>query len=318
MDDVASQMLRALRGRRSQIAFARKLGYTSNPIAEWESGRRFPTAAETLRACRVTGIDVAAAFAAFHPGAAPALGGADDAGVAAWLDALRGAATVSEVGDRCGVSRYVASRWLSGRTRPRLPEFLALVDALTGRVADLVAALVDIARVPRLAEQHRRLEASRRLAFEAPWTEAVLRLLGTRDYRALPGHVPGWIARVLGCGLDREQACLAKLVEVGVVREVDGRLVVDGELSVDTRATAGALRELKSHWLSVARERMGDPRDGDFFGYNVFSVSRPDLERLRELLVAYFRAVRSIVAASEPAEVVALINVHLMDFDTSD
>lgn len=315
MELVASQLLRAVRGRRSQVAFARLLGYASNPIAEWEGGRRFPTAAETLHACRRARIDVDAAFATFHPGAAPALGTADDDGVAAWLDALRGGTSIVDVAARSGVSRYVASRWLSGRTRPRLPEFLLLVDVLTGRVSDLVASLVDVAQVPALADRHQRLEASRSLAFDAPWTEAVLRLLGTDGYRARPVHEPGWIAGILGLDLAEEVDCLRRLVDAGVVRLEDGRYVADGELTVDTRAGPERLRALKAHWLAVASRRMSDPRDDDYFGYNVFSVSRPDLERIRELHVAYFRAVRSIVAASEPSEVVALINVHLMDWD---
>jgi hypothetical protein len=32
----ARQLLRAMRGRRSQVAFARRLGYRSNPITDWE------------------------------------------------------------------------------------------------------------------------------------------------------------------------------------------------------------------------------------------------------------------------------------------
>jgi transcriptional regulator with XRE-family HTH domain len=315
MEIVARQLLRAIRGPRSQIAFARRLGYASNPIAEWEGGRRFPTAAELLRACRAAKIDVDAAFAAFHPGAAPALGAGDDAGVATWLDALRGSTPISEVAERVGGSRSAVSRWLSGRTRPRAPELLRLIDALTGRVADWVAALVDIARVPALSERHRHLEASRRLAFDAPWTEAVLRLLETDGYRARRRHPPGWVARRLGLTLEEEADCLSRLVDAGVVRRSRGRYVIDGQLTVDTRAAPSAVHHLKSHWLEVARTRMREPRDGDYFGYNVFSVSRADLLRIRELHVAYFRAVRSIVAASEPAEVVGLMNVHLMDFD---
>lgn len=74
MEIVARQFLRAVRGARSQAAFSRKLGYRGNPVADWEAGRRFPTAEEALRACERVGIDVHAAFHRFHPVAAPALG----------------------------------------------------------------------------------------------------------------------------------------------------------------------------------------------------------------------------------------------------
>ena len=62
---VARQVLRAIRGRRSQVAFSRRLGYRGNAVADWEAGRRFPTAARFLEACERAGIDVAGALYAF-------------------------------------------------------------------------------------------------------------------------------------------------------------------------------------------------------------------------------------------------------------
>jgi hypothetical protein len=49
--------------------------------------------------------------------------------------------------------------------------------------------------------------------------------------------------------------------------------------------------------------------------YNVLSVSAPDLERIRELLHATFRQVRSIAAPSEPADCIALLHLHLVGWN---
>ena len=78
MEVVARQLIRAIRGHRSQEAFSRRLGYSSNPVADWEAGRRYPTAAETLRACRLAQIDVAAAFQRFSAQEAGLLGEGDE------------------------------------------------------------------------------------------------------------------------------------------------------------------------------------------------------------------------------------------------
>ncbi len=313
---VARQLVRAVRKHRSQLAFSRRLGYRSNTVAEWEGGRRFPTGAEALRACERAGVDVAAAVARFHPGSAQALSPLDDEGVARWLVALKGHQSIGEVATRCGVSRYQASRWLAGRTRPRLPELLQLVDALTGRLPDFVGALVPIEEVPALSDEHRRLAAARRLAFDAPWTEALLRLLETEGYRALPTHDDAYVAGILELDPSIVADGLDRLVAADLVRRDDeGRLVTRGELTVDMRDRAEALFRLKSHWVGVGAERMRAPREDDWFAYNVFSVSRADLERIRQLHAAYFREVRAIVAASSPTEVVGLMNLHLMDWD---
>lgn len=317
MNDVASQLLRALRGRRSQVAFSRRLKYRSNVAADWEQGRRYPTAGELVRACGVVGVDVAGAFARFHPTAAAAFS-PDDAGIAAWLEALRGQTAIQDIAARTGLSRHALGRWLSGRTRPRLPDFLHLVDALTGRVQDLVAELVDIEAVPALAERRRRAEASRRVGIEAPWTLPILLALETAGYAALSAHDTGWLARLLGLPPERVAGCLDRLEEAGVIHRQGGRYAVGGALTIDTRAHPEAGRVLKKHWLSVGMDRVDAPRQSDILGYNLFALSRADLARIAALQRRFYREVRGIVAASEPSEVLALMNTQLVTWDPEE
>jgi transcriptional regulator with XRE-family HTH domain len=63
----ARDLVRALRGRRSQRALSRRLGYTTNVIYTWEAGRRWPTAAEALRLAERTGVELRAALTRFFP-----------------------------------------------------------------------------------------------------------------------------------------------------------------------------------------------------------------------------------------------------------
>jgi transcriptional regulator with XRE-family HTH domain len=317
MNDVASQLLRALRGRRSQVAFSRRLRYRSNVAADWEQGRRFPTAGELVRACAVVGVDVAGGFARFHPAAA-AVFSASDEGIAAWLEALRGQSAIQDIAARTGLSRHALGRWLSGRTRPRLPDFLLLVDALTGRVQDLVAELVDIEQVPALAERRRRAAASRRVGIEEPWTLPVLLALETAGYAALSAHDTGWLSRLLGLPVARVAGCLERLEEAGVIQRRGSHYAVGGALTIDTRAHPEAGRVLKQHWLSVGMERVEAPRPADILGYNLFSLSRADLARVASLQRSFYREVRGIVAASEPSEVLALMNTQLITWDVDD
>jgi DNA-binding transcriptional regulator YiaG len=58
---LASELIRALRGPRSQTAFSRRLGYRSNVVYTWEAGIRAPTASETLRAAARVGVEPDAA-----------------------------------------------------------------------------------------------------------------------------------------------------------------------------------------------------------------------------------------------------------------
>ncbi len=276
-------------------------------MGEWEAGRRFPTAAEALRACRVAGVDVDRAFAAFPPGIQPDR-------VGAWLDALRGDRPVVDVARAAGRSRFAVARLLSGKAEPRLPDFLALVEVLTGRVADLVALLVPIERVPALAARRAVLESSRRLAHAQPWSQAVVAALDTAGYRALPAHPEGALAARFGFAPELERACLDDLVAAGVVAREGPRLVLRGPLVVDTAAPPEVLGHTRAHWLTAARDRAARPLPDDVFAYNVFSVSTADLARIRERLSAFYREVRQIVAASEPTDTVALLGVQLVEW----
>lgn len=316
MQQVARQFMRAVRGPRSQVAFSRRLGYRSNPVAEWEAGRRFPTAAEALRACALSKIDVSGAFAEFHPAAAVHLS-IDDAGVAAWLDELRGGTPTQRIASRAERSRYAVARWLSGRARPRLPDFFGLVEAITGRLPELIAALVDVEQVPAVAPLFERLAAGRRLALDEPWAPAVMCLLETEAYRQLPRHSTDYVAGALGVHPGIVQRCLDRLASAGVITERGGLLEMVGELTVDPRATPGVMEAMKRHWIEVGLARLPEPRPGDYFGFNVFSVSRADLEEIRRIYEAAFRQVRARVSASEPKQAVAMLNVQLIDWDTT-
>ncbi len=314
MDATAREFLRALRGRRSQVQLARRLGYRGNPVTDWERGQRFPTAEEALRVAQTVGVDVGQALQRFAPNVQ-----VDRVGtrwmLGEWLADFLGLTTVSEFSARSGYSRFSLARWFTGRAKPRLPTFFRLLDGLTQRLPEFVAELVPIEQVPSLRARHRAATAARQLAYEAPWTDAVLRLLETEAYRRLRRHQPGFIGSCLGLSPKEEAEALLLLERAQVVQRRRHKFVIVDPNPVDTRGGKEALHHLKEHWTRVAIRRLREPRSEDLFAYNVMSVSEADVGRIREKLSATFREIRSIVAASKPEQLVALVNLQLLTFD---
>ncbi|MEZ4237897.1 MAG: DUF4423 domain-containing protein [Myxococcota bacterium] len=304
----ARELLRALRGRISQVALSRALGYSTNVAADWEAGRRFPTAEEALRVAHVRRIDVPAAFAAFHPPVAAAF---DPEHLSAWLAALRGSATNRELAAASGLSEHAVGRFLRGVAQCRLPQFLALVEAVTGRCSDLVAALVPIEQVPSLVDVHRARSRTRRLVYERPWTAAILPQLGVLHHAGFRGDPVGPVARSLGLPEAEVREVVDVLVEAGVAARDGLRVRIVRPLTVDARATAHDRAALRAHWLAVSRDRVLAPQRRDRFAHNVFNVSRADLDRIGDRLQATFREIRAIVAASTQPEVTAVYLSHL-------
>src|SRR4051812_22450166 len=302
---LAAELLRALRGKRSQAAFSRRLGYRSNVVRTWENGRRWPTAARFFAACTRVKHDARVALARFYGTPPNWLARADpgtSATVALLLDDLRGGSSIADVARRAGSNRYAVSRWLSGKSEPRLPDFLRMVDATSLRLLDFVACFVDPAALPSAARPWRELETARKVAVDLPWSHAVLRALELDAYRALPRHVPGFVAERVGISREEERRCLQLLAQTKQIKKRAGRWVAHNVLTVDTRRDPSAGRSLLAFWADVGRTHLQRNDARGLFSYNLFTVSSRDLERLRELHLAYFRQLRSIVAQSEPAE----------------
>jgi len=314
---ISSDFLRALRGKRSQPAFSRRLGYKTNVAYTWEAGRAYPTAAQALQAAERVGIDVRDALSRFYrtpPAWLASSSAVSPQAVAQLLDDLRGRTSVVELSRAASRSRFAVARWLKGSAEPRLPDFFLLIEKTSLRLLDFLASFMDPSGLASVARAWEQLEATRRAAFEVPWTQAVLRALELTDYAKLAKHERGFIARRIGISLAEEQRCLRILAQTGQIRLRAGRWQLREVLAVDARRDAKSELAAKAWWTSVALDRLGAGKPG-IFSYNVFAVSAADLNRISDLYRAYFRQVRSIIAQSEPSERVVLASLQLLPLD---
>ncbi len=316
---LAAELIRALRASRSQTAFSRHLGYRCNVLYTWESGRRWPTAATFLRVAQRAKVDVAAGLRRFLGTSPRWLQGdvAQPEVVARLLEELRGGMSIVELARRIGTNRVSVSRWLHAKAEPRLPELLRMVEGASSRLLDFVAVFVPPQDLPECEEAWRELEAQRQVAYGLPWSHAVLRALDLNEYRALPQHEEGWLSNRLCIPLEVERICMQALAASGLIVKRRKRWRAHKVLTVDTRANPQAGVMLKAHWANVGLSRLPvlEPNQEDLFSYNLFTVSEADWRRVRDLHIAYYQELRSIVVASEPAERVALVNVQLMRLD---
>ena len=310
---VAAELIRALRGKRSQNGFSRRLGARSNVVHRWESGACWPTAARFLAACAALGIDVGACYTRMfrrRPDWLDRLEPTSPAAVAAFLNELRGKTPIRDVAAVAGINRFTVSRWLSGQAQPSLPQFLQLIDAVSRRLPDFASTLVDPRKLPSLREAWRQLELVRKLAYEEPWSHAVLRALalrapaGERDAR--------FVAERLGLDPLEVRRIVRMLRRAGQVRQTASGLRAEPLQRVDTGSDRERGRQLKIAWTRVALQRLEADAPG-VYGFSLFEVSGEDLQRLRALQLEYARAMQAIVAGSQGTECVGLYCASLLD-----
>jgi transcriptional regulator with XRE-family HTH domain len=316
---LSSELLRALRGRRSQPALAKRLGYRANVAYTWECGRRFPTARVLFRLAALNRLPLEPIVRFCTPPAPLELTRTtwSSKSSAVYLRALVGETPLVEIARATGVDRTTVARWLRGTTEPRVPELLRIIGEMTHRLVEFVTSFVEPGTLDTLRELAHELEAQRRTAYEFPWSHAVLRALELDAYRRTPRHVPGSVARAIGIDLAEEDRLLNELHGARLIRRQRGKWVVARVMTVDTRANAARDQHLKEHWAQVGLSRLrarSTPREA-FHSYNLFAISQRDFTRIRELHVEYFERVRRIVAESNAADRVVLLMQQLVPLD---
>ncbi|HWP08947.1 MAG TPA: DUF4423 domain-containing protein [Polyangiaceae bacterium] len=313
-EGLASELIRALRGKRSQGFVNRRLGCSSNVLHAWEHGRRQPSASDFFKLARIAKLDVTGVLRRFaEAGPAPSAEHRPFR-LATWLRRLSHERTQAELSRLLGRSRNTVARWLDGTTEPRLPDLLHFIEATTQRLADFLAAFVDPRTLPSFRESYLDLERQRHIAYAMPWAHAVLRALELDAYRRLAAHQPGFIARQIGIDAELEGGCLKALAAAGQIVRRAGKWRVRRVLAVDTRENPEGNMLLKRHWAKVALERIGPAtlETGALFSYNLFAISDEGLEQIRAAHLQYFERLRSIVAECRNPTRLALANVQLL------
>ncbi len=315
-DTLVGELIRACRGRRSQLALSRRLGFKTNVVYTWENGKRRPTAGQLLRLVQRTGCDVAAALRRFIGRPCTWLDQHEpwsSEGIRQLLAELRGAMPINQLADACGVSRFAVSRWLSATSEPRASELLAVVSHCSQRLSDLTTSFCESA-LPSLTSETKRLAAARQIAQTHPWSQLVLRHLELDAYTRLPQHRPGWIAARTGIGLAEEEGTLQMLVAAGQASWTGSHYSPNAIPALDMRKEPKLVEHQRAFWAKVASERAPTTPDS-VCAYNIFTISHEGYQQLKILQREFLQKARAIIGNAHPDERVALLQLNLVPFD---
>jgi len=308
---LSRELMRALRGQRSREAFARRLKVSANAVYAWESGRRIPPSDLLFLAAERTGVDVMSSLRRFL-GSETKLGGVtpgDRRLPGRILAALRGGEQIIALARRAAVERCALSRWLSGRAVPRLPDFLAVVEAAGSRAVDLVALFADPEGLPSLSTLWSRVRRTRRLVSDHPWAMPLLMAFDLASVAEAPAHPPGFLGGLLGLDLEAEERCLALLATEGLIAREGERWVQLPRPAVALLSPA-ARRAARVWAAQAAAGQIGSEGEGDF-GFIVFTASHADYARLQALQRSYLEAVRDVALRPEGHDRLLVLNAHL-------
>jgi len=314
---LSRDLMRALRGERSQPAFSRALGFRSNAAYLWEHGRRYPEASAFLKAGLARDAELGRALAQFFGQPVEAFAGRRALSlrtVTRLVVQLLGTASKREVAAQLGVDRTTLGRWCSGKTEPRLPQFLSLVQLGSQRLIEFISLFVDLSQLPSTRELYTYFLRQRRLAYELPRSHVVLRALELAAYQAEPVHDAALLAREVGASEAEVESCLAELEAAGQVARDGSHYRSAQILTIDTREEPEQNARLKAFWAREALERFEMKRSSaeTLFSFNLFAISEEGFAQIRKLHLAYYDQARAIIEQSRRADRVVLMNLQLM------
>jgi len=216
LTELSRELLRHWRGDLSQLELSVALGFSSNVVSHWESGRRSPRASVALRALDEADPDalrrMAALFGPWSEGIEPA----SREGVALMVGDALESVRPSYAIELLGVDRSTIARWMSGSLEPRIHELLGCfaVAIRLGQVLEIIglgdAALVEMVATAPVGDLG-----------PADWQ--VLHALELDAYRARPTHSTAWLASCLVLTPTEVERALQTLSAVGLIEPVGGR-----------------------------------------------------------------------------------------------
>lgn len=295
------EVIRSLRGRRTQSQLSKVLGYKHNQLYLWESGRRTISWQDFCRICQVLKRPLNVAISDFF-------NIQNNQEIPVVLKLSLGKRKKGELAKSLGVTASKLSRWLTGRTDPPLievfkifkiayPNFLEFLDFVSGpgRVASIQGEVTNAHKI-------------RSALFQAPFVGGVAAALFTKEYRNLKKHTPGIIAKHVGISLEEENVALNLLQAAKQIEMVDGLYRINS-FSLNLVDDKKQFLRLAQYWAdrAAALPKWGGQKSG--FGYRVFCVNETGRQRIRQAQVDYYNAITEILKSeSGPYDYVMVVN----------
>jgi transcriptional regulator with XRE-family HTH domain len=297
------ELLRTLRGKRSQAHFSQILGYRYNQVHLWEMGKRtldwndFVHLCSTLKRPLTSTILKLTALQ-------------DELAIAKILSHGFRSHKKNELAKNLGISTSKLSRWLSGKSVPSLQESFRMMSLAYLNFADF---LDEIAGPGKLRSIQPKVEESRKLSdlmVRLPYIGAVAPALALRSYRALKQHKPGFVAEAAGITLAQEEEALRVLREFGQI-ELKNGIYQLRHYKVNVMNEKERFHAACQYWAERAAKQTKWLGQKSLFGYRVFGITEAGYQKLRQAQINYYNEITEILAQDKsPPDHVVTVNFH--------
>jgi transcriptional regulator with XRE-family HTH domain len=307
---LSSELVRAVRGKRSQARVNLKLGHSFNRMYRWESGQQSISWMDFVQLCEVCKIDLAGILRKHFGFSAPLKN------YGALVKILMGEQSGQQMASSLGVSSYVVRSWRSERTVPSLEKILLLIHVSMMIIPEFCAEFSVAEPLPSLRAIVKQRQEVKKLLYQYPWIEPAIVSLSLDVYLRQKGHPPGFLQERVGITHAQEEMMFAELLRLGVVEKKQGKYSVLLP-HIDTRGNLQGSSQIRSYWLEKTKKFVDAltalPKHTTI-GYFVMPVSLEAQEKIRMAYYEFCNSVIAIVKAdTKPKEKVEILCCQLLD-----
>ncbi len=288
--ELAQEILRSLRGSKSQAYLNKKLGFTGNQVYRWEKGLRHIDWSDFVEVCRVQNVDLLKIFQVHFGYKEKSLKGA------LLVEYFVGNLTMKDAVQVTGFSRSVLTKWMKETTSPQLHHILQLIEFPNQLLLTFVREVAGTYHFQSLEKYENHIQKLKEFYYAEPMLAGITAFLESSCFenkkefvRAMAqtfhtdeGHIESLLKRMAQLGLIEDTKSVAKVK----IRNVDTRGSFDGSL------------RLRKYWYRFALqtlEKLQPQQTHHLFPFVVFCISEKAEKKLREAHYHYLAQIKAIV-----------------------
>lgn len=295
-ETIAAETIRTLRGTQSQKVLSRRLGYGSNVVHYWETGKRTPTLTKTMEVALLNALPEKSKKLATKLSNKP--------GIASFLAEITEGISLKVLAEQMDTNRSSLSRWRSGISEPNLPQFLFLFDLATGRVLDFLDLFLDVDQLESVHTEWSQLCRLRAVVNILPITVPLLCALDLEGYKSLPEHQVAFLAKKLGLQPMEITIALEQMQSVNMIRFHEGRFQPVNE-------TLDLFLHVPNLW-----DRLGV--EEELSGAYIGTVSQSALTKIRSRMERFLFECQVIAEADEEKERIIIVSLKMGNLDVQE
>lgn len=287
--ELAQELLRSLRGTKSQAYVNKKLGFTGNQVYRWEKGLRHIDWSDFVKVCRVQNVDLLKIFQVHFGYKEKSVDGA------LLVQYFVGNLPMKEAVQTTGFSRSVLTKWMKGATSPQLHHILQLIEFPNQLLLNFLREVVGTYKFQSLEKYENHIQKLKDFYYAEPMLVGITAFLETSCFETKKEFVAA-MAQTFQTSEEHIEGLLKRMVQLGLLEDTKSVSRVKTR-STDTRGSFEGSVNLRKYWYRYTLrvlEKLQPQETNHLFPFVVFCVSEKADKQLREAHYQYLARLRAI------------------------